>query len=35
MTKERRFCLCAASVLLAGTVGGFVSVPVFANGPVD
>ena len=35
MTKERRFCLCAASVLLAGMVGGFVSVPVFANGPVD
>ena len=35
MTKERRFCLCAASVLLTGTVGSFVSVPVFANGPVD
>ena len=35
MTKERRFCLCAASVLLAGMVGGFVPVPVFAEGPVD
>lgn len=35
MTRERRFCLCVASVLLAGAVGGFVSVPVFANGSVD
>ena len=35
MTKERRFCLCVASVLLAGAVGGFISVPVFAESLVD